>query len=463
MGGQARGAAGDGAGLALDLGKYVQREGYRAYENVVYVSKPVDAGRQAMNIYVPDAYFSGGEINGYTAETAPILLHNRGGGFTAQTLSYPVGYENGWQYLTDALNRGYVVASVNCRGHRDAYIDIDGDGRNEFTGKAPAQTVDVKSAVRFLRFNGAALPGDADRIVIHGDSSGGNLSALVGTSGDSADFDGYLARCGAADASDAVFAVGDYYGPTDFAIADMAYEWCIGRDPSYARAFAEGYIGGLGMTEGEYIGRALGFLEPALRGYLAANPDAEAPSYYDAGSGRIDFDGYRAAVNDNPDGTKGRDEAVMWKGVPAFDALGASMAGSCENSLFGGEKLSCVHFTEMGASMAGGELDPEVARLVRLQDPNSFIGDAGAKKARHWWIRHGTHDGDIPFVMSLDLAENLKAAGIEDVSFGFEWGYGHGGITDSPTNAPAFFDWIDSIAGQAEAPRRHGVDGTDIP
>ena len=40
---------------------------YRAYENVVYVRNPVDAEYQSLNIYVPEAYFQGGTINGYTS------------------------------------------------------------------------------------------------------------------------------------------------------------------------------------------------------------------------------------------------------------------------------------------------------------------------------------------------------------------------------------------------------------
>ena len=56
---------------------------YRAYENVVYVRNPVDAEYQSLNIYVPEAYFQGGTINGYTARTAPIFLPNQVGGLHA--------------------------------------------------------------------------------------------------------------------------------------------------------------------------------------------------------------------------------------------------------------------------------------------------------------------------------------------------------------------------------------------
>ena len=50
---------------------------FRAYEGVVYVRNPVDTRYEIINIYVPEAYYNGGEINGFNAETAPIFLPNQ--------------------------------------------------------------------------------------------------------------------------------------------------------------------------------------------------------------------------------------------------------------------------------------------------------------------------------------------------------------------------------------------------
>ena len=47
---------------------------FRAYEGVVYVRNPVDTRYEIINIYVPEAYYNGGEIDGFNAETAPIFL-----------------------------------------------------------------------------------------------------------------------------------------------------------------------------------------------------------------------------------------------------------------------------------------------------------------------------------------------------------------------------------------------------
>lgn len=67
--------------LDLDVSDYavdtMQYEGkhivFRAYENKVYVAHPVDTTYQSMNIYVPEEYFEGKSVHGYTAQTAPHI------------------------------------------------------------------------------------------------------------------------------------------------------------------------------------------------------------------------------------------------------------------------------------------------------------------------------------------------------------------------------------------------------
>lgn len=66
----------------------------RAYEQIVYVTNPVNKELQVMNIYIPDVYFKKKKtINGYTAETAPIFFPNKIGGYNeaqpAMALQFP--------------------------------------------------------------------------------------------------------------------------------------------------------------------------------------------------------------------------------------------------------------------------------------------------------------------------------------------------------------------------------------
>ena len=62
---------------------------YRAYENIVYVKHPVDTQYQVMNIYIPDGYFNGQSIEGYSADTAPIFLPNTVGGYMPGRPDHP--------------------------------------------------------------------------------------------------------------------------------------------------------------------------------------------------------------------------------------------------------------------------------------------------------------------------------------------------------------------------------------
>ena len=40
---------------------------YRAYENIVYVAKPVDIAYQTINIYIPEEYFKNKSVGKYNA------------------------------------------------------------------------------------------------------------------------------------------------------------------------------------------------------------------------------------------------------------------------------------------------------------------------------------------------------------------------------------------------------------
>lgn len=173
-----------------------------------------------MNIYIPIAYFEGGSIDRFTAESAPIFFPNQVGGYMPALpgrlqekadKASPMGARTDAMLM--ALSKGYVVASPGARG------------RTSVQGKAPAVIVDLKAAVRYLRYNDASMPGNAERIISNGTSAGGAVSALLGATGDSPDYAPYLRALGAAEASDAIFAASAYCPITNLENADMAYEW----------------------------------------------------------------------------------------------------------------------------------------------------------------------------------------------------------------------------------------------
>jgi hypothetical protein len=199
---------------------------YRAYKDLVYVSHPVDVNYEKMNIYVPEAYFKNGTINGYTAKTAPIFMPNGVGGYMPGEAGTPSEHgmfgdnQNEPNAILQALEHGYVVAAPAIRGRT-----LTG-ANGEYTGKAPACIVDYKAAVRYLRYNKDLLPaGDTEKIISNGTSAGGALSALLGATGNNPDYKPYLKALGAANTRDDIFAAMAYCPITNLDHADMAYEW----------------------------------------------------------------------------------------------------------------------------------------------------------------------------------------------------------------------------------------------
>lgn len=130
----------------------------------------------------------------------PVVVIIHGGGWT-------VGDKRGELPLSAIpgfLGLGYAVASVNYRLAPDAAF--------------PAQLLDVKAAVRYLRANAALLQLDPDRFAAVGESAGAHLAALLGTTSGVAAFDD--PQLGNPGVSSAVSAVVDFYGPANLGSSD---------------------------------------------------------------------------------------------------------------------------------------------------------------------------------------------------------------------------------------------------
>lgn len=474
------------------------------YERIPYVSKIVDPKRQIMNIYFPAPYLNGGSVNGYTTKTAPVLFFVPGGGFRFHGLMDAASDQLGVM----ALHRGFVLAAPDIRGCEDRYVDVDGDGQPEYTGTSPAQLVDLKAAIRFLRFNAKAgrLPGDFSKVVATGGSSGGAMTSLFATSGNTPRMKKYLEELGAADAPDNIQAAIPFCGPGDLIHADMAYDWIFGRfiyeadmvksenmwgfveaSPVikrgangtpimkinyaagetaydhytvYAKMFVDEYQKGeLGLTEAEYVACYMGYLLPVYLKYRAENPEKCEKDYFYFDS----YEAYLAAGNEKdpyydekayPDGGyinfdlfRAYTARVAFKGSPAFDKLKKAYMPKYENALFGDLKTGICNFTAYGAAHSDlglGTLPEDVAQRAINQNPLSYIGDPACDCARHWYIGHGTLDGDIPITLSMDIAEKLKANGISDVNFNIAFNGGHGG-GEGETLKREMLDWSEKV------------------
>ena len=110
-------------------------------------------------------------------------------------------------------------------GYAGAAIDYRLSGEAVY----PAQIEDCKAAVRWLRANADKYGLDARHIGVWGGSSGGNLAAMLGTSGGVKALEG---AGGNPAESSTVQAVVDFFGPTDFLQMDAhALPGAMKHDP----------------------------------------------------------------------------------------------------------------------------------------------------------------------------------------------------------------------------------------
>ena len=80
-------------------------------------------------------------------------------------------------------------------------------GKTVYTGRAPKGLLDLKAAVRYLRFFDRDMLGDAEHIITDGTSAGGAMSSLLGSTGNNPSYEPMLKAMGAADTRDDVFAL----------------------------------------------------------------------------------------------------------------------------------------------------------------------------------------------------------------------------------------------------------------
>ena len=130
------------------------------------------------------------------ARPVPVVLFLHGGGWRSGSRA------EGERLAGLFTQRGLAFASADYR--------LDGEAL------WPAQVLDVKTAVRFLRANARRYGLDPTRIGVAGNSAGGHLAALLGTTRGVAALEDRSE--GSPQASDRVQAVCDVSGPTDLGI-----------------------------------------------------------------------------------------------------------------------------------------------------------------------------------------------------------------------------------------------------
>ncbi|MBO4256895.1 Tat pathway signal sequence domain protein [Streptomyces griseorubiginosus] len=460
---------------------------YHFWKAITYVAKPVDATYQSLNVSVPV------EIDGKAvdASNAPILFANSVGGYMPSSVADATGIGGGGAGGAGGAPSGAPSASASAPGANGdtnatggslatnqllalaaGYVVVEPGARGrtlknsagEYYGTAPAAIVDLKAAVRYVRANKGRIPGNVERIVSAGTSAGGALSSLLGASGDSPLYDRYLKEIGAADASDAIFAVGAWCPITDLEHADGAYEWNWGANVTQSTGevvdqtvskdlrsqFAQ-YQASLRLRGRNGFGPLTArnydtylverYLEPSATKYLAALSDSGRESYlakntfitWKNGRATFTWDDFLTHVG------------ARKKTTPAFDAFDLSTG---ENNEFGAGTTANRHFTAYGArndttGLTTRRVASDIPEKLNLMNPMyHLVEKVNGRRSKHWWIRLGTGDSDTSHVISANLAARLDNLG-DDVNHLYYWDQGHGANTDPGD----FITWIAEVTG----------------
>jgi len=157
------------------------------YSDVDYVGN--GNSKQMLDLYIPA---------GVTTPT-PLIIHIHGGAFMMGSK----GVAEQPSFVT-FYNNGYICADLNYRLSGDTLW--------------PAQIHDCKAAVRFLKVHAAEYHIDTCRIGVIGESAGGNLVSMLGTTGGVAELEGL--HLGSIHATSRVQAVVDLFGPINFLTMD---------------------------------------------------------------------------------------------------------------------------------------------------------------------------------------------------------------------------------------------------
>ncbi len=388
--------------------------GGTVYQGLYMNANVTNLKNQTMLVYVPAAYLTTDEngvvtginheavIGNYTADTAPIVYLNECGGWKS---SSPRSVD------TSYIEQGMIYVTAGARS-RDA---VDENGLH--TGKAPMQMVDLKSGIIELRANTDVIPGDKDRIISIGTSGGGQMSSILGASGNMSEYYPYMYESGVlgitknADGSyssvypDNIYAAQLYCPIADMENADLAYAWWWvdladlggtyrGSMTEFERRLQEleaeafvSYLNSLNLKDAD--GNAL-----TLTGLRSG-------SYYDAilqnvsnalnamvRNGEIDpavaYSDYDAWLRQNEDGSWSVTDMAGFmvgtelvsnrnKAIPGFDP----MDKSAENDAFGNPEDGSVHYSRSVAQILSDNYE-ELSQLdgFNAEQVDAYIWDA---------------------------------------------------------------------------------------
>lgn len=147
------------------------------YHDIAYVGTGHE--RHTLDLYLPSV-----------SRPTPVIVWIHGGAFRMGSKADRVPLA--------MLAQGYAIVAINYRLSQHAIF--------------PAQIIDCKAAVRWVRAHASQYNFDSTRIIAWGESAGGHLASMLGTTGQMTAWDVGENL----DYPSTVQAVVDFYGPTDF-------------------------------------------------------------------------------------------------------------------------------------------------------------------------------------------------------------------------------------------------------
>ena len=444
-------------GLALDASKWRYDEDNNVYYQLglTYCTKPATTTYESLAVFVPGAYFTA-EKNGdtytctvnekavvgsFTPSTAPVLMPINTGTLSAQMSPTAYGYTG----LAPYLEAGCVYVYAGFRG-RSAGYDTASGSDELFPGGSPWPVVDLKAAIRYLRYNASVLPCDTGRVFVFGFGAGGGVSAVLGSSGGAAAFDPYLASIGAVthDAegnaiSDEVAGSASWCPVTSFDTADAAYEWAMGQyatdatraEGTWTRALSQGLAASYGAwvnqmdlrdaddtqltldetetgayTMGSYARELLGTIDEAATNFVqnTSFPYTYTPQRLDEPS----FPG-----DPNLAATRAS-EAATQNLTPATDAGAQADDGS--GVADDGSGTAAEDQAEPGAT-ADAPVAGATSALAGVAQVQSTIYDSAQNyfaalnsQSSSWWINYNLRSQSVSVSSLRDFALNLRPA-----------------------------------------------------
>ena len=154
--------------LALDEGAWRYDEDNDVYYQLglAYCKSPATKTYESLAVFVPGKYFSAEKngdtyrctvdekavVGGFTPSTAPILMPVNTGTLSPQTSPTAYSYDG----LAPFMQAGCIYVYAGFRGRSAGYDTAS--GKNElYPGGSPWPVVDLKAAVRYLRYNAGCL------------------------------------------------------------------------------------------------------------------------------------------------------------------------------------------------------------------------------------------------------------------------------------------------------------------